>query len=49
MEEIFYSLVGHWNQVAQKVVDALSREGFKAGLNEALSNLVLWKVCLPME
>lgn len=43
------SLVRHWNQVAQEVVNALSLEGFKAGLDEALNNLVLWKVSLHME
>lgn len=43
------SLVRHWNQVAQEVVDALSLEVFNAGLDEALSNLILWKVSLPME
>ena len=41
-------VVRHWNRLPRKVVDALSLEVFKARLDGALSNLVLWKVSLPM-
>ena len=37
-------VVRHWN----RFVDAPSLEMFKVGLDEALSNLVQWKMTLPM-
>ncbi|KFZ57726.1 hypothetical protein N321_07627, partial [Antrostomus carolinensis] len=33
-------VVRHWNRLAREAVDAPSLEVFKAGLDEALSNLV---------
>ena len=39
-------VVRHWNRLPRDVMDASSREVFKAGLDGALSNLVLWKVSL---
>ena len=41
-------VVRHWNRLPREVVDALSLEVFKARLDGALSNLVKWKVSLPM-
>jgi len=38
----------HWNRLSKEVVDAPFLEVFKARLDGALSNLVWWKVCLPM-
>lgn len=38
----------HWNRVPRDVVDVLSLAVFKTRLDEALSNLVWWKVSLPM-
>lgn len=35
-------------QLPRKILDAPSLEMFKARLNRALSNLVKWKVSLPM-
>jgi len=40
--------VRHWNRVPREAVDAPSLEVFKAGLDGTLSNLVKWKVSLPM-
>jgi len=37
-----------WNQLPRDVVGAPSLEVFKARLEGALSNLVWWKVSLPM-
>jgi len=41
-------LVRHWNKLPREAVDVLSLEEFKARLDGALSNLVWWKVSLPM-
>ena len=42
-------VVRPWNRLLTEVVDAPSPlEGFKARLDGALSNLVYWKVSLPM-
>ena len=41
-------VVRHWNRLPREVVDAPSLEAFKARLDGALSNLVWWKVSLPM-
>jgi len=41
-------VVRHGNRLPREVVDALSLKGFKAMLDEALSNLVQWKVSLPV-
>jgi len=41
-------VVRHWNRLPREVVDAPSLEMFKARLDGALSNLVLWKVSLLM-
>ena len=41
-------VVRHWNRLPREVVDAPSLEVFKARLDGALSNLVRWKVSLPM-
>jgi len=40
--------VRHQNRLPREVVDAPSVEVFKARLDGALSNLVWWKVSLPM-
>ena len=40
-------VVRHWHRLLREAVDAPSLEMFKAGLDEALSNLVWWKVSLP--
>lgn len=44
---IFFAMwvVRHWNRVPRGAVDPL--EVYKAGMDEALSNLVYWKVFLP--
>jgi len=39
--------VRHWNRLPREVVDAHSLQVFKAGLDGALSNLVLREVSLP--
>jgi len=41
-------VVRHWNRLPREVVDTLSLEAFKARMDRALSNLVWWKVSLPM-
>ena len=41
-------VVRHRHRLPREVVDAPSLEGFKARLDGALSNLVWWKVSLPM-
>jgi len=41
-------VVNHWNRIPREVVDAPSLEVFKARLEDSLSNLVWWKVSLPM-
>jgi len=41
-------VVRHGNRLPREVVDAPSLEVFKARLDEALSNLVQWKVSLPV-
>ena len=41
-------VVRHWNRLPREAVDAPFLEVFKARLDGALSNLVLWKVSLPM-
>ena len=41
-------VVRDWNRLPREVVDAPSLEVFKARLDEALSNLIQWKVALPM-
>jgi len=41
-------MVRHWNKLPREAVDAPSLQGFKARLEGALSNLVWWKVSLPM-
>ena len=38
----------HWNKLPREIVDAPSLELFKATLDRALSNLVLWEVSLPI-
>ena len=38
----------HWNRLPREVVAGPSLEVFKARLDGALSNLVWWKVSLPM-
>jgi len=41
-------VVKHWNRLPREAVGAPSLEVFKARLDGASSNLVWWKVCLPM-
>jgi len=41
-------VVRHWNRLPKEVVDAPSLEVFQARLDVALSNLVQWKLSLPM-
>jgi len=38
----------HWNRLPREVVDIPSLEVFRARLDGALSNLVWWKVSLPV-
>jgi len=46
----FFTLrvVGHWNRLPRAAVDAPSLAVFKARLDGALSNVVWWKVSLPI-
>lgn len=41
-------VVKHWNTLPKEVAEAPSLEVFKAGLDGAWSNLVWWKLSLPM-
>jgi len=41
-------VVRHWNRLPRELATVPSLEVFKATLDEALSNLVWWKVSLPM-
>ena len=41
-------VVRHWHRLPREAVDSPSLEVFKARLGGALSNLVCWKVSLPM-
>jgi len=41
-------VVRHWIGLPSEAVDGPSLEVFKARLDETLSNLVQWKVSLPM-
>ena len=41
-------VVRHWNRLPREAVDAPSLEVFKARLDGALSNLVWWKVSVPV-
>jgi len=41
-------VVKHWHRLPREVVAAPSLEVFKARLDGALSNVVQWKVSLPM-
>jgi len=41
-------VVRHWNRLPRQTVDGPSLRVFKARLDGALSNLVWWKVSLPM-
>jgi len=41
-------VVRHWHRLPREAVDAPSPAVFKARFNGALSNLVWWKVSLPM-
>jgi len=38
----------HWTRLPREAVDAPSLEVFKARLDGALSNLVQWKMSLPV-
>jgi len=50
MRKKFFAVrvVWHWPRLPREAVAAPSLAVFKAGLDEALSNLVWWKVSLPM-
>jgi len=41
-------VVRHWKRLPREAVAAPSLEAFKASLDGALSNLIWWKVSLPM-
>jgi len=42
-------VVRHWHRLPREAVTAPSLAVFKARLDRALSNVVWWKVSLPME
>jgi len=41
-------VVRHWHRLPREVVDAPFLEAIKASLGGAVSNLVWWKVSLPV-
>jgi len=41
-------VVRHWNRLPREVVATPSLAAFKASLDGALSNLVQWKMSLPI-
>lgn len=41
-------MVRNWNELPREIVDTPSPAVFKATLDGALSNVVYWKVFLPM-
>lgn len=41
-------VVGHWHRLPRKAVGVPTLEVLKTELDQALSNLVLWKASLPM-
>jgi len=41
-------VVRHWNRLPKEAVDVPSLEVCRASLDGALSNLVWWKVSLPL-
>lgn len=41
-------MLKHWGRLPREIVDALSLEVLKASLGGAWSNMVLWKVSMPM-
>jgi len=50
MRKKFFTMrvVGHWHRLPREVVAAPSLAVFKARLYGALSNLIWWKVSLPV-
>ncbi|KAK4832947.1 hypothetical protein QYF61_026603 [Mycteria americana] len=50
MRKKFFTVrvVRHWNRLPREVVDVPSLEAFNARLDEAVSDLVWWKVSRPM-
>jgi len=41
-------VVRHWSRLSREAVDAPSLKVFKTRLDVALSNLIWWKVSLPV-
>jgi len=41
-------VVRHWNRFPREVVDVPTLKVFKARLEDSLSNLVSWKMSLPL-